>query len=100
ILLVNLNEEEGDKMLDDDNIELMKKLHENIKALQFQNIIDFKEYIDHPEEKKIYKVLSNQKIVNLVTNPEPEKDKSQNMKKLCQTCKKQLENCEEHLSNK
>ncbi|CAG8808151.1 14182_t:CDS:2, partial [Cetraspora pellucida] len=76
ILPVDLNEEEGDEVLDDDNIELMKELRENIEALQFRNVMDLEEYIDHPEEKEIYGVLSDQEIVNLVTNPEPEKDKS------------------------
>ncbi|CAG8489413.1 7614_t:CDS:1 [Cetraspora pellucida] len=38
--------------------------------------MDLEEYIDHPEEKEIYGVLSDQEIVNLVTNPEPEEDKS------------------------
>ncbi|CAG8788604.1 8550_t:CDS:2, partial [Racocetra fulgida] len=54
--------------VDENDVKLIEKLHENIEVLQFRNIIDLEEYIDYSKEKE--------KIVNLVTNPEPEEDKS------------------------
>ncbi|CAG8604460.1 17068_t:CDS:1, partial [Cetraspora pellucida] len=38
--------------------------------------MDLEEFIDYPEEKEVHEVLSDQEIVNIATNLEPEEGKS------------------------
>ncbi|CAG8782021.1 2523_t:CDS:1 [Cetraspora pellucida] len=53
----------------------MKEMYADIEALHFQNIMNFEEYVNYPEEKETNKILNNEKILALFTNLKPEKTK-------------------------
>ncbi|CAG8788776.1 8205_t:CDS:2 [Gigaspora margarita] len=58
---------------DNNNDELMEEMYANIEALNFRNVMDLEEFINHPEEKETNEVLNDEEILAIVTNIESEK---------------------------
>ncbi|CAG8581312.1 15157_t:CDS:2, partial [Cetraspora pellucida] len=64
--------QDNENAFDDNDNDLMEELYNNVEMLNFQNMMDLKEYINYPEEKYITGVLSDQEIINQITYLEPE----------------------------
>ncbi|CAG8847494.1 42370_t:CDS:1, partial [Gigaspora margarita] len=48
-------------------------MYADIEALNFRNVMDLDEFINHPEEKETNEVLNDKEILAIVTNIEPKK---------------------------